>query len=127
MGRPRKFATPEILQDLIDKYFADCDEKKKPYTITGLALALDTTRETLLDYRNKSEFAEYSDSIKKAKQKCQNYAEECLFAGKNVAGVIFNMKNNYKWVDKQEVAVSDTTYNTLLSRAKDIEGSSTGD
>ena len=34
--------------------------------------------------------------------KCQQYAEEFLFVGKNAAGVIFNLKNNYGWRDKTE-------------------------
>lgn len=68
------------------------------YTITGLALALDTTRETLLDYEEKDE---YSDTIKKAKLKVHNYVETKLFDG-NATGPIFNLKNNYGWVDKSE-------------------------
>lgn len=72
--------------------------KQKHYTITGLAMALNTTRETLLDYENKDE---YSDTIKKAKSKIENYVENNLF-GSNVTGPIFNLKNNYGWRDKTE-------------------------
>ena len=128
-GRPLKFESAEELQEKIDLYFKDCDPhiedveilkdilgsdgkptgdvegritqritKQKPYTITGLALALDTTRETLLDYEAKDEF---SDTIKKAKQRCHNYAETMLF-NSNPAGPIFNLKNNYGWRDKVE-------------------------
>lgn len=71
-----------------------------PYTITGLALALDTTRETLLDYEERDE---YSDTIKKAKLKCQFYAERHLFTARNSTGAIFNLKNNYHWKDSSEV------------------------
>lgn len=94
-----KFTTPEELQEKVDAYFNQCDETKEPYTITGLALALDTTRETLLDYEGKDV---YSDTIKKAKQRCHNYAEKYLYTGKNVTGAIFNLKNNYGWKDKTE-------------------------
>jgi hypothetical protein len=100
-GRPKKFSDVEILQKKITKYFKDCDKNEDPYTICGLALALDTTRETLLDYENK--YPGYSDTIKKAKLICENYSEKKLFEGKNVVGVIFNLKNNYRWLDKQEV------------------------
>jgi hypothetical protein len=100
-GRPPKFNSVEELQDKIDEYFQECDEKSRPRTITGLALALDTTRETLLDYQDKDE---YSYTIKKAKLRCENFAEEHLFSGRNVAGAIFNLKNNYsRWVDRQEI------------------------
>lgn len=97
-GRPLKFKSVEELQEKIDNFFKTCDEKKEPYTMTGLALALDTSRNVLLTYENKDE---YSNSIKKARNKCEAYAEKCLFSNKaSTAGVIFNMKNNYGWADK---------------------------
>lgn len=99
VGRPLKFGSVEELQRKIETYFAECDKNNRPYTISGLALALDTSRRVLLDYEDKDE---YCNTIKKAKLKCETYAEEQLFVGKNTAGVIFNMKNNYGWVDKQE-------------------------
>ncbi|WP_034333263.1 terminase small subunit [Bacillus sp. J37] len=101
VGRPLKFKSVEEMKKKIDAYFAECDENEDPYTITGLALALDTTRQGLLNYEERDE---YYDTIKKAKTKCENYAEKHLFKGKNgVAGAIFNMKNNYGWVDRQEI------------------------
>ena len=116
VGRPLKYKTPEELQVLIDKYFDDCDNhhiktyddegneilkhQPKPYTITGLALSLDLTRQDLLNYQGKKE---YQDTIKRAKQRCELYAEEQLFRQGNVTGVIFNLKNNYGYKDKQEV------------------------
>ena len=69
-----------------------------PYTITGLALALSTTRDLLIDYEDKEKF---SDTIKDAKMRCHNYAELNLF-GSNATGPIFNLKNNYNWRDKTE-------------------------
>ena len=100
-GRPLKWTTPEELQKDIDKYFEECEKNKEPLTITGLALALDTYREVLLDYQERDEF---SDTIKKAKQRIENFAEKKLY-DKDVptTGVIFNLKNNYGWVDRQEV------------------------
>lgn len=71
-----------------------------PYTFSGLALALDTSRETLLDYEAREE---YSDSIKAARDKCQVYVEQTLFTAPNVTGAIFNLKNNYKWKDQTQV------------------------
>lgn len=81
-------------------------EQVAPFTITGLAVALDTTRETLLDYENKPENAAFSDTIKKAKQIIHNYAEDYLFTGKNQTGAIFNLKNNYGWVDRTETDIT---------------------
>ena len=95
-GRPLKFSTPEELQERVDAYFADRDKHEKPYTITGLALFLDTTRETLCDYGNKDEF---SDTIKKAKQRVELAYEERLIE-KGRSGDIFALKN-FGWTDKQ--------------------------
>lgn len=98
VGRPLKYKTVEEMQELIDAYFEDRIAKKKPFTITGLAIALDTSRETLMEYEGREKFA---DTIKRAKQRCENYAEEYLFEGKNQTGAIFALKN-YGWKDKTE-------------------------
>lgn len=100
-GRPPKWTTPEELQKDIDKYFEECEKTGEPLTITGLAIALDTYRQTLMNYEEKDEFF---DTIKKAKQRIENFAEKKLY-DKDVptTGVIFNLKNNYGWVDRQEV------------------------
>lgn len=82
-----------------------------PYTITGLALALSTSRETLIDYESgihdakdeeALEYSQFSDAIKEAKLRCQNYNERMLY-GSSPTGPIFNLKNNYGWRDKTEV------------------------
>lgn len=113
-GRPLKFDSVETLKNLIDGYFQDMDDKGKPYTITGLALTLDTTRETLLDYEARDEF---SDTIKKAKLKCHNYAEDFLYTGKNATGAIFNLKNNWGWRDKTEIDAKVETVTPILGGA----------
>jgi len=107
-GRPPKYKTAEELQDRIDNYFKDCDEKEKPYTITGLGLALDMSRQDLINYSNKEEFF---DTIKKAKARVENYLEERLINDSSATGIIFNLKNNYGWKDKQEV---DANVNTEI-------------
>lgn len=73
-----------------------------PYTMCGLALALGMTRSALLRYKNN--YDGFYDTIQNARLICEKYAEESLFVGKNPAGVVFNLKNNYSdWKDKQEV------------------------
>jgi hypothetical protein len=132
-GRPPKFATVEELEEKINAYFDTCFEESwykdkdgiwqpdldrfgevirhqvKPFTMSGLALALDTTRETLLDYSVKDG---YSDSIRRAKQRCEEFAESLTLdkGNRNAAGAIFNLKNNYaRWSDKQEIEHSGET------------------
>jgi len=73
----------------------------RPYTITGLAIALDTTRDLLIDYGKKAEF---SDTVRRAKQYIQNYTEEGFVTGKiNPMAGQFLLKNNYGWKDKSEI------------------------
>jgi len=100
-GRPLKFQSVQELQDRIDSSFSECEEKEKVVSVTGLALYLDTSRETLLDYQEKPEF---SDAIKKAKLRCENWVEEGALSNKvNATSAIFNLKNNFGWKDKQEM------------------------
>ena len=100
-GRPRKYSEKEILQTKIDEYFKMCDEKEKPYTITGLCLYLDIDRSTLLRYEEKEE---YCNTIKRAKNRIENYVEENSLKGLlNPTVSIFNLKNNFGWKDKQEI------------------------
>jgi hypothetical protein len=96
VGRPLKFESLNELIELADAYFDNTPETE--WTITGLALALDTTRETLMDYENKDEF---SDTIKKYKLKVHNAYEKDL-RRKGRSGDIFALKN-FGWTDKSEV------------------------
>lgn len=135
-GRPLKFKTVEELRTKIGEYFASCWTQKidmfgnplfvkdkkgkktdqpilvqfKPYTLTGLAVYLDCSRDTLYNYEKEKhddldeELSKgFSDTIKKAKEKIYAYAEEFLYSGKNPTGAIFNLKNNWGWQDKTEV------------------------
>lgn len=102
-GRPLKFKSVNAIQKKIDAYFAACKKEKRPYTITGLALALDTSRRTLLNYQDNDK---YFHTIKKAKLKIQSWTEEQLYRTTQVTGVIFNLKNNYGWKDKLEHELS---------------------
>ncbi len=99
-GRPLKFQSVKELREKIDAYFKNCDVIEEPYTITGLAVALDTSRKVLVEYEDKEEF---SNTIKAAKDKCEKQIEVMALKGKfNPAFSIFNLKNNYGWKDKTE-------------------------
>lgn len=123
VGRPAAYKTVGEMQTRIDEYFNACDgeyikdeegnlmtdkyghpvkTKPRPYTITGLALALGFTgRQALLNYEDKAEFM---DTIKKAKAKVEQYAEERLFDREGANGAKFNLSNNFKgWAEKQQV------------------------
>ena len=99
-GRPLSFKTPEELENAVNQYFTECEVKEKPKTMSGLALALGIDRKTLVNYSNKDE---YFHTIKRARQIVEQQNEEMLVSGKgNATGIIFNMKNNFGWVDKTE-------------------------
>lgn len=97
-GRPLKYETPEALQKAVDAYFDNLKEGQPP-TVSGLALALDVDTSTLRNYEGREEFFA---TIKKAKQRIEEALESGLWGG-SVTGLIFNLKNNFGWKDKQEV------------------------
>ncbi len=114
-GRPAKYNNKEELQNKIDNYFKQCDNENEPYTVTGLGLALDMSRQDLINYSNKEEFF---DTIKKAKQKVENYLEKRLIKDSSATGIIFNLKNNYGWKDKQENINIETNYEQYLKKVE---------
>ncbi len=109
-GRPKLYSSVEDMEKDIQKYFEECDKKEKPYTMSGLALALDMDRRSLLNY-SKDEM--FFPTIKKAKQKIETQLEENALLGKgNSTFTIFNLKNNFEWKDNVEVktnAIEDLT------------------
>ena len=122
-GRPPYFESAEQMQVLIDKYFEDCDGKilldddgnpvrnkygkiirddRRPYTVTGLALALGfNSRTSLLNYEGKEEFV---NTIVRAKSRVERYAEERLYDKDGSNGAKFSLANNFKdWSEKQQI------------------------
>ena len=119
--RPPKFSDPEELQEKIDEFFEECKTENIIPTVTGLAVALDTNRQILLDYQNfcnntdrlksldESVKVQISDTIKRAKARIEAGYEQQLLQAKNPAGAIFTLKNNYAWRDKQEIEQTNRT------------------
>ena len=104
VGRPKAFKSVKEVEEKINSYFNYCEEKEKPYTMSGLAYYLGIDRKTLLNY---SKNEEYFHTIKKARDKVQMQLEECLYRLGNNSGVIFNLKNNFDWKDKIEHSSSE--------------------
>lgn len=132
-GRPPKFESAEQMQELIDKYFEDCDGKiltdadgqpvrdkngkiirdgRRPYTVTGLALALGfSSRTSLLNYEGKEEFMH---TVMRAKARVEQYTEERLFDNHGSNGAKFSLMNNFKgWREQQDV-------NMTMGKLEDI-------
>jgi hypothetical protein len=120
-GRPPKYKTPEQMQAVVDKYFTDCryntmlmagidtesafgddyvpDSYDEHPTVSGLALALDLVRQSLINYEGNAKFL---DTIKRAKGRVEAHIEQRLYHG-HAVGCIFNLKNNFNWKDRTEV------------------------
>lgn len=119
-GRPLKFKSRQELEEKIDEYFEGCFEpaldkygevirhpktgevmmrQVKPFTMAGLASFLGIDRKTLLNYSKDDRFF---PAVKKARDKVEAYVEEQLFRPQIAAGVIFNLKNNFKWKDNPD-------------------------
>jgi len=115
VGRPLKFESVEQLQLQIDSYFALTP--KDEWTITGLAMALDTSRQVLCDYEDERPL--YTDTIKKAKIKVENgYEIDLKKHGRS--GTIFALKN-FDWKDKteQDITSGGETLNPVLVKFLD--------
>lgn len=100
IGRPAKWTSPEVLMKLIMDYWEKCKAEKEPFTLSGLAVELDTTRQGLINYGMKDGFL---DAIKKARALAESTVEKHLMSGKPPVGAIFVAKNNFGWVDKHEI------------------------
>ena len=100
-GRPPIYTDAEVMQRDIDAFFDRCDAEEEPYTITGLAMALNMTRTTLCEYAEKGEF---SVTVKKAKCRVENDYEKALRRNGR-AGEIFGLKN-FGWKDKTETELT---------------------
>lgn len=104
LGRPRKFTDAEEMQQAIDAYFSAQDAAGKPYTMAGLARALDCGTKTLRNYEDAEHAAvEFVQAVKRARQRVEEWTEERLFGKGHPAGPIFSLKNNFGWKDQQEV------------------------
>jgi len=139
-GRPLLFSSNEELQEKIDNYYKSCWDYKrdsnnkiipndipnadteyvmiqtKPYTVSGLAVYLNTSRETLMNYQHREE---YFDTIKKAKDIIYAYCEERLYTNKPT-GAIFSLKHNYGWKDKQEYKIEEVVVPTVINDADEV-------
>jgi hypothetical protein len=112
-GRPLKFQSVELLREKIVEYFEKTP--KELWTITGLAIALDTSRETLCNYQEKEE---YFDTIKKAKDWVEHsYELDLKTHGRT--GTIFALKN-FDWKDKNETDLTSKGEQLFIQISKDI-------
>lgn len=118
--KPLKFKTAQELQNKINAYFEECKLKEIPLSITGLALALDTNRQTLINYQDKDG---YKNIVDRAKLMIEN-AYEIRLIENGRSGDIFALKN-FGWTDRQEIdnniKVGKSSIDELISSIDNIK------
>lgn len=103
-GHKRRFETVKALEDKIDAYFKHAQTQEKLPTIAGIAHYLGFLAVgTLYDYE---QTPKYGNSIKKARLRIEEMLEERLISGKPPIGLIFALKNRFKWQDKQDLDIT---------------------
>ena len=116
-GRPLLYKTADELQQKVDEYFAQCDEKDEPYTIEGLAIHLGMSRYSIKSYGDREEFFHV---IKSAREKCEgNLVKQALNGKVNTTMAIFVLKNDYGWRDQSQLDINADVKQDIII---DIEG-----
>lgn len=130
-----KFTDPADLRKKIQEYFDECEGKRLP-TKTGLCLFLGVNRKYLADIKD-LKFNVYPDAKKNQELKRQildvvewahlfiesKMEDELYRGGKNTIGLIFGLKNNYQWKDKEEAKGLGNSDNPITIKiVDDISG-----
>ena len=95
-GRPLKFAKPKDLKDAVNVYLNETPIEE--WTVTGLCLAIGTSRVVLDDYAKRPD---YSAIVTEAKLRVENSYELSLRKNGRT-GDIFALKN-FGWKDQSQV------------------------
>jgi hypothetical protein len=104
IGTKKYYQTSEELETCVNDYFLECEEKKKPATMPGLARFLGfNSRMALWNYEHLESHKEFHEVLERAKNRFHEQLEEILLNGKNnPAGAIF-LGKNYGYHDKIEI------------------------
>ena len=108
-GRPPILKSSNQVYTIATQYFKQCEQFKKPITVSGLALCLGMDTRSLRNYASGVQQTVDRDvfsAIRDCYSVCERYAEEMLF-NKEVrpTGAIFALKN-MGWRDQKDITVS---------------------
>lgn len=124
-GRKKKLNNVAELEKKIEDWIEKCREDEKILTVSSLCLYLNISKETFNMYINtvkddtgiyrKSEIdgelhpVSVVDVLKRAKLAIENDIEQRMLSNRcNVAGAIFDLKNNHGYADKSEINTVNT-------------------
>jgi len=115
VGRPSEYRPEWMLSKVIDIMSEGASKVE-------VAAELGITKETLYQWVQK--YPEFSDSIKKGEQLCEAWWEKngrkCLHDQKFNASLWYmNMKNRFKWSDRQEQTIDMTATVTHAQKIQD--------
>lgn len=101
-GRKRKIESPEEMRERAYQYFSECEQKDKSPNYAGLALFLGLSSKTQINeyYNNFPEFREVIDELKSYIESI--YLDKLESKDYATAGIIFNLKCNFGYNDKQQ-------------------------
>lgn len=102
------YNTPEELKAKIDEYIAKQKEDQEPCTMAGLSVFLGyASPRSLSDVRARKN-EEYAEVLEYGKTRIEDEKNRKMLKNQyNVAGAIFDLKNNHGWTDKQEITGRD--------------------
>lgn len=109
-GNPVLNAKGELMRKWVS-----VDVQVRPFTVSALAVELGMSRTHFLEYETLDSRKDFGDSVKKARNICLAYAEKQLFTGQAVAGVIFNLINNYGWKNKSSEELEKEKSQTVIN------------
>ena len=153
-GQKRRFVSPEHLQCMVNEYFESCNgplldrygnlvydkdgnlvkTQVEPWTVSGLALYLGISTNTLKQYKlgridnlldemrvDTDDYMTFSSVVLKARQKIETYAERRLYDRDGSQGARFVLDNAFNWVSRREQAEIDKMVQESILKAKEFQ------
>ena len=153
-GQKRRFVSPEHLQSVVNEYFESCNgplfdrygnlvydkdghlgkTQVEPWTMSGLALYLNVSTNTLKQYKlsridslldemkvDTDDYMTFSGVVLRAKQKIEGYAEKRLYDRDGQQGARFVLDNCFGWLSHKEQAEIDRLVQESILKAKEFE------
>ena len=102
---------PEAVRERIGWYFMHCAENDMKPTVTGLALSLGVSTDTLRDWANgHSRKDTHTEMVRQAKMIIEDQMNAYMENGKiNPVAGIFLLKNHFNYKDQQETILTPNT------------------